>query len=281
MMKAQGALEYLLLIGGSIVVAAIVLALIFNLGQSENDWKKEALIKTEIKKMGLLGIKLVARYKLDGDTTDSSGNGLDGTLANPYAPPFTSSYKKGTLYRAIDVSNSVDYVRRPASMSIDSDPILTAMQSITLSAMINTADNASTQMLVTKYYEPPENGEWMLYLLNGAVHFTVITDVAGALTHTECTKLTPTNYGDGRWHHIAATYDGTTTKIFYDGIKLKECPVPGGGPFRARKALAVMIGKYARGVSEEGFNGKIDDVMIFDKALPEEEMRALYYIYRA
>ena len=82
---------------------------------------------------------------------------------------------------------------------------------------------------------------------------------------------------DGRWHHLAATFDGVEMRLYVDGQSV-------GKPHRAKKppehtAYDLAIGENRSEPVEEvgpAFNGMMDDVMIFNRALSAEEIRALY-----
>ncbi|MGB2601581.1 MAG: LamG-like jellyroll fold domain-containing protein, partial [Candidatus Omnitrophota bacterium] len=72
------------------------------------------------------------------------------------------------------------------------------------------------------------------------------------------------------WHHVAATYDGTTRKIWIDGVVVGS-DVPTNNLNITTDHF--WVGKTQ--VSSERFDGAIDDVAVFDRALTEEEMQDL------
>ena len=65
------------------------------------------------------------------------------------------------------------------------------------------------------------------------------------------------------WRHLAVTYDGTTLRIFIDGVQLGSAAATGG--------VAVSNGALQIGGSsiwiDEWYSGLIDDVRIYDRAL--------------
>jgi hypothetical protein len=81
-------------------------------------------------------------------------------------------------------------------------------------------------------------------------------------TGTECPIST------GTWYHVASTWDGTTRKLFVNGV-LKRSDTPG-----ANNATAANfhIGKTC---CSEFFNGLIDDVSIYTRALSAGEVAEL------
>lgn len=75
------------------------------------------------------------------------------------------------------------------------------------------------------------------------------------------------NLADGQWHHVAATFDGKTRKVYVDGV-LKGSDVP---PAHRLPVVAknIRIGSTNNG---EYFKGGIDDAAIWRRALSQEEI---------
>jgi hypothetical protein len=74
---------------------------------------------------------------------------------------------------------------------------------------------------------------------------------------------------DGRWHHVAATYDGSSARMFLDGKDLGNSPpnaapvvydLPNGDP-------DTTLGGYL-GSCDLLFTGDLDQVMVFNQVLP-------------
>ena len=96
---------------------------------------------------------------------------------------------------------------------------------------------------------------------------------------------------DGQWHHLAFTYDGTTStvKVYYDGA---EVPLPPGaagnfaglGNLTLGNATNLVVGGWNKhaGLSGptdswiNGFTGKMDQFRLYGKALTATEVAALY-----
>jgi hypothetical protein len=70
------------------------------------------------------------------------------------------------------------------------------------------------------------------------------------------------------WHHITATWDGTTRSLFLDGI-LQSSDVPVAPNFMAN---SFVIG---RTLNDQNFSGTLDDIAIYDRALTQIEITAL------
>lgn len=74
---------------------------------------------------------------------------------------------------------------------------------------------------------------------------------------------TNTDLSLGAWHHVVATWDGTTVKIYVDGV-LDMTPGTLASPIDP-SAYGLSIGGYGNGTYL--FNGMIDEVKIFNRAL--------------
>ena len=102
-----------------------------------------------------------------------------------------------------------------------------------------------------------------LILSNGALEF----NHSGATT----TAITSTKVNDGTWHFVAMTFDGAYVRLYIDGALQGTFYGPSLG-FLSFEDL--YIGE--RGNNGNFFNGSIDDVRIYNRALSSSEITALY-----
>lgn len=77
-----------------------------------------------------------------------------------------------------------------------------------------------------------------------------------------------TTVNDGNWHHIAFTSDGTTSKLYIDGTESNSV----ANIF----AISTDTLELGRGTSSYYYEGKLDQVRIFNKALSQSEVTTLY-----
>ncbi|HII15248.1 MAG TPA: hypothetical protein HA362_02955, partial [Nanoarchaeota archaeon] len=77
---------------------------------------------------------------------------------------------------------------------------------------------------------------------------------------------------DGNWHHVVGTYNGSSVRIWVDGTE--------GTPFALSGAITTTTGTLKIGAGDVGltqdYNGSIDEVMIWNRALSTEEINASY-----
>jgi len=87
---------------------------------------------------------------------------------------------------------------------------------------------------------------------------------------------------DNKWHHVAGTYDGRQLRIYLDGTGSNPA-VKQPNPLK-KSAWDLCIGNS---VVEDGtgefraFDGLIDEVRIYNRALSEAEIQALFTATRA
>ncbi|HUB25105.1 MAG TPA: LamG-like jellyroll fold domain-containing protein [Tepidisphaeraceae bacterium] len=84
---------------------------------------------------------------------------------------------------------------------------------------------------------------------------------------------------DGVWHQVAGTYDGTTMKVYVDGVEKSAKNATPGGIEVNQDDLRIGNGAtlLPDGVTPEilAFDGEIRDVRIFNRALSADEIAAL------
>jgi len=185
---------------------------------------------------------LVSRYKFDGDAGDSAGSNHGTEVGDPcYAP--------GMHGQAISLDGSGDYVDCGNDSSFDIN------DSITLSAWIKGTFNNNWDGIITKGYD------WQLTKGMGdeAVFFCL---GPGSI-------IGSTNINDDQWHHVVGVCDGSRLSLYVDG-KLDGFTQTSG-------SLRVSGSNvYIGGGVSTSFNGLIDDVRIYNRALSVEEIRTLY-----
>lgn len=189
----------------------------------------------------------VSYWKLDGDTNDSVGSN-DGTA---YGEPFWTTGQVGSALR-FDGEN--DYVDCGNDASLD----ITGSE-ITLAAWIRPDSFKICQILRKR--QAADGYYLMLY--NDYLRLG-INDVGWNYGGYELPSVQ-------RWYYVVGVYDGTSRKIYVDGILRDTQPL-----FGAIVSNNAPLTIATQGGSTEFFDGIIDEVMIFDRALPVEEIEQFY-----
>jgi hypothetical protein len=74
------------------------------------------------------------------------------------------------------------------------------------------------------------------------------------------------------WYHLAATYDGESLNAYKDGVLIMKNSNPSGNPDAEEETL--KLGRHT--MWTEYFGGTIDDVRIYNYALSDAEIAAIY-----
>jgi hypothetical protein len=109
------------------------------------------------------------------------------------------------------------------------------------------------------------------YIQNTGVNFLVSTNG----TATSSTPYYPkSSINAGQWYHFVGVYDGSNVLIYVNGV-------PTGSPTALTGSLQnttseFFIGKRGFGTTNTGFDGKLDEVAVFNTALTELEVQRIY-----
>jgi hypothetical protein len=194
---------------------------------------------------GITDENLVAHYEFEGDVSDSSGYDHDGTI---YGDP---TYMDGVIGQAIDIDGIDDFI---------------VIGDVGISG--NVPRTIAGWAMVTTLTIPDWTNVFGFTSLSGCdLHFDIIRrDYSWYAIHTYCFErdILPIDLG---WHHLAATYDGTTISWYGDGINI-------GSESRALNTIDnVHIGR--RGDNENYFPGRLDDICIYNRVLSNDEIDIL------
>ncbi len=153
-------------------------------------------------------------------------------------------------------------------MIVPDSPRLDVSQAITIAAWIQPS-TSGTQYIVKKAEQNSVDGFELSLSSAGRVFVRFNQASSGDSFRVDSTSKYPTN--GGTWMHVVATYDGTTIRLFVNGVE------------QGSKAASFTIGvndlALAIGAEPSGFRsmrGAIDDVLLANRALTSAEIQALY-----
>ena len=84
----------------------------------------------------------------------------------------------------------------------------------------------------------------------------------------------------GTWHHVAGTFDGTMLRAYVDGVERSSFGITPSTLYVSASSLGIGRGTSAL-TQDRAFDGRIDEVAIFDEALTGDEVKHLYLAGRA
>ena len=206
---------------------------------------------------------LVGQWLMDegsGSTIlDDSTFGNDGTLSGD--PTWVS----GQHGLALALDGSGDYATVPDAASLD------LTDAITIAAWVRPGQ-LGTQYLVKKATKGGIDGFELSLSSSGKAFFRLNQKASGNTYRIDTTTDYPT---DGNtWMHLAATYDGSTMHLYVDGVEDPTSLIVGPSAI-ATNALALAIGAQPDGDAASLFQGALDDVHLYGRALSPAEIAAL------
>ena len=216
---------------------------------------------------------LVGWWKLDdgsGQTaTDSSGNGLDGTLKD--AAWRSPGYDGTGGCIELDRGGFVD-LGNPKALDFGTG-------NWTVTAWVNTTITGTAETdRGTIYAKGGDNGGGHRYTIcvgetqNGRVTLTCDDDV----TKVQATSTTVVN--DGEWHLVTGMREGTTIRVATDGVFDGQNTVAATHNLKGTSQHNAYIGVITNHTDSSVFKkykGLIDDVRVYDQALSAAELKAL------
>ncbi|QQR77584.1 MAG: fibronectin type III domain-containing protein [Candidatus Moraniibacteriota bacterium] len=181
-------------------------------------------------------------------SSDISGHNHTGTLSN-------ATWSSGKTGSGISFSgNANSYVSIPNESDFD------FTNNFTVSLWMKTASFGSAwAALVSK-----GDSSWSLtrYASTNTLDFNSFSPSANDLQGTA-------NVANDAWHHVAIVYDGTTKKLYVDGNIDAQASFT---QTLSTNNFPVRIGGNAEYTSG-AFNGSVDDVRIYNKALTQTEIQ--------
>ncbi|MHC4172311.1 MAG: LamG-like jellyroll fold domain-containing protein [Planctomycetota bacterium] len=204
---------------------------------------------------------LAGHYKLDQDATDSSGNNNHGTLGGD--PQWTA----GKISGALDFDGD-DYVDcgNPSQLDFGTG-------SWSVSAWIKMPASTDNRNIFAKGGDSGGGIRYMLNVSETDDHKACLT-VDDNVTKVQSTSSVTVD--DDQWHHIVGIRDGSSLRLYVDGVQ-ERAPVAlsDGYDLSGTSQANAYIGagwNFETSVVQKFFIGLIDDVRIYNQALSQEEI---------
>jgi hypothetical protein len=215
---------------------------------------------------------LVLFYKFDAhqgaSVTDSSSSQLNGTLVNVASP--NSAYVTGLAGYRTALSLSApqhQYVDVPQGASLD-------VNRFTLAALVKYTGTQTAETL----------DRWEVLEKAGAYWLNIRTDghvraggfFGGCANNQfwkffDSTATVPTN----TWSHVASTYNGSKLTIYINGVASGSMNVTGTTCANDEPLAVGAKNAPAKGLLEAFWDGQLDDVRVYNKALTATQIANL------
>jgi hypothetical protein len=200
---------------------------------------------------------LIGAWLFEGsgdDIIDSSGNGLDGIIAQGAPKRANGKFGKAMEFFGSD-------------MITVADNDLLDLGNFTLSAWINVdGQSGKWQIIASKENRNPTGRNYGMFcnINSGVIHYSFTANAAWQ-SFDASTVVT-----DNSWHHVAAVYENPDFKLYLDGAVDAQVS-PGAEPDTSDNVFFIGgcdIGDY-------WMTGLIDEVALFSEALSEDDINAL------
>ncbi len=208
----------------------------------------------------------VAYWKFDENTgtttSDSSGNGNNGTISG------------GATWTIGKIGNALSYNGVNGYVDAGNNTILQITGAISLEGWIKINNLSVNSGLFGRGHGLGSNGNFGYFLTYYAPTNALYFDTYNTTTRNALVKTNATI--DTNWHHIAATWDGTTStngkKLYIDGVlvaqKTSSIDSMGNPSYNFRIGID-SINNYPA-------NAVIDEVKVYNRALSASEVLADY-----
>lgn len=217
---------------------------------------------------------LVAQWHMDegsgSSIDDSSSNSNDGTVTGAtWAGAdggrwYTSTTAGFSTGDSLSFDGTDDYVTVADSASLD-------VSNITIAAWIKTADDVTTtQFIIAKWDETLGNERSYAVSISGSqFYFWTSPDGDSISQHSLIRGTVAVN----TWYHLAVTSDGTNKSMYINGSELTPA-VLWSNTIHAGTSNATL-GRRVHATTQNYFDGIIDEVSIYNRALSADEVKAL------
>jgi hypothetical protein len=186
---------------------------------------------------------------------DSSGNGNTATLINGVTR--TAGSSGGGL--RFDGAN--DYIAVPNSPSLD-----ISGTGLTLTMWINPAAAGGDSVVLGKFWNTTMTAPYYQYgleLAGGTTPTFQVGTTSGVLSASMGSALAV-----NQWSHLAVVFNGSQVQYFVNGILLTTAPLPAT---IAARGNSLHVG--ADNNIWQFFNGSLDEVRIYNRALTAQEVQ--------
>ncbi|MFC1509730.1 LamG-like jellyroll fold domain-containing protein, partial [Candidatus Omnitrophota bacterium] len=198
--------------------------------------------------------RLVARYPLDSDVNDYSGNanhGVNNGVTFGREIVNQSSVFDGNSYALIPPSDDFNVDR------------------LTMNTWLNTDDINQQSVIFLKEGNGINDTQYYMILYNGYIYFSTFN--TSGVGHFFMLDVAP-YMSNNTWHMITCTYDGNFKKIYVDGTEVASEQYT---EVLKKSPGTAIIGSFgSSGILN--FTGRLDEIRIYNYALDSQEISDLF-----
>jgi hypothetical protein len=211
---------------------------------------------------GSLSKNLVAYYKLDGNTNDSSGNGNHGIESGGI------NYTEGKIGQSADFDGIDDLITLPRSPNL-----IFQNKSVSVSTWMLAKEANLTVQAVSSYWSVSGDPKVIAIGLNTGIINAIFRDHPS--THENEGLSDTSSVNVNQWYHVVITFDNNTYQqtMYVNGNKVDERLVSGIGDFDDGHDF--RLGSAVWNSNPLFGKVKVDEVKFYNRALSESEIKQL------
>ncbi len=206
---------------------------------------------------------LIAYYPFSGNASDESGNGNSGTVTSAVL----TTDRKGIANSAYYFNGSNSLITVPHNASLNALPL-----TVNLWFKTNQNTGGGGYAFVTKYYNTSGNG-WTVSFITPSGLFKGQYLNNNNLGSVFAYSKSPVN--DNYWHMVTVIYSLTGENVYIDN-KLVASEIWIGTIGASTSTRNMLIGKVDDPGTNTYYNGSLDDIRIYNRALTSAEVAVLY-----
>ncbi len=224
----------------------------------------EGEVSTAISEVVVSSTGLIAHYPFNGNANDESSNGLNGVVDGAVL----TSDRNGNSNSAYFFDGINDEI------TIDSE--LFSSEVFTVSAWVKT-NQLNKWSAIVAYGESfdTDSMQYSLFIDDNNQYLSWFED-RGDNSNDENYAYSTTQANLNEWNFVVALRDTSGNfRIYINGI-LESTETNTLPPVRINHFLSIGFRTNSGNIRQDYFNGSIDDVRVYNRALSQEEITALY-----
>ncbi len=208
---------------------------------------------------GLLA-NLVAYLKLDGDATDATGNGNNGTATSV-------SWVSALINQGASFSGSAN-IDVPGVASLKS-------QRLTVAGWFKWSAFTTDNRVLSDWHQSPLLDRWLIYDNGTGVIDGYMNTAPNGSTFSQKGPVSFGTLATGSWYHLALTYDGSIIRSYRNGSLINSLDTSASSGTTLRTASNnIRFAKQAE--TGPGASVVIDELGYWSEALSGSQISTLY-----
>jgi len=234
-----------------------------------------AALAVQVQAQSYLTNGLVAYYPLSGDALDASGHGNDGTpvgvafVANPHG--VTNGCCQ--FYGNVPSGNDNSYIDVTPTSSLNFTNGIT----VACWCVVDGSGYESPRLvsIVNSIHSGSDEGYCELTWRNGPPQQFVFAYGTNQLTYSQQATWAA-SFTNGQWLHLVGVATGTSETLYVNGVIVSNVTGVTFGDIGQADLMNIGREDVNGGAGYDDFDGRMDEVRIYNRALLDSEVQQLY-----